>query len=225
MSLTLSHITFRYPGMDSDVLDDVSLEVGRGESVALMGPSGRGKSTLLSVAGLLLKPQRGTVLIDGRPRTVSDAPALLGSTIAWVLQTVSLLPRRTVLDNVALPLLAKGAERAGAYVKGAAKLADVGLEGYGDRQARTLSGGEAQRVGVARALVTNPSILLADEPTANLDQRTARIVGDALFRSAQGTSLLVTTHDEEIAQLADRIVYLGGNGTVPEHAVSRRELS
>ncbi len=209
MSLTLSHVTFRYPGMSADVLHDVSLTVEPGERVALMGPSGRGKSTLLSVAGLLLKPQAGTVTIDERPRTVSDASSLLGHTISWVLQTVSLLPRRSVLDNAALPLLAKGVTRRVAHDTASVKLAEVGLAGYEARQARTLSGGEAQRVGVARALVTNPSILLADEPTANLDQRTAQIVGEALFQSARGTSLLVTTHDEEIAQLADRIVYLG----------------
>lgn len=138
---------------------------------------------------------------------------------------MSLLPRRSVLDNVALPLLAKGETRAKAHAIGVAKLIDVGLGDYGTRQARTLSGGEAQRVGVARALVTSPSILLADEPTANLDQRTAQIVGKALFRSARGTSLLVTTHDEDIAQLADRIVYLGDSDIPSDKVVSERGRS
>lgn len=209
MSLELAGITFRYPGMDADVLQDVSLTVDSGESVALMGPSGRGKSTLLSVAGLLLVPQRGTVSIDGHVRTAKDAAALLGDSVTWVLQTVSLLPRRSVIDNVALPLLAHGSSRASADYLALERLEEVGLDGYARREARLLSGGEAQRVGVARALVTDPSVLLADEPTANLDQHTAETVGVALFGASLGkTSLLVTTHDRHIAEMADRVVYL-----------------
>ncbi len=208
MSLELRAVRFRYPGGDRDILADVDLVVARGESVAVMGPSGRGKSTLLGVAGLFLTPQAGEVVIDGTARTVRDAPELLGTTVAWVLQTVNLLPRRSVLDNVALPLLADGADRASATARAREMLATVELDD-GDQQARTLSGGQAQRAGVARALMAAPAVLLADEPTANLDAPTAALVARALFRACADVALVVTTHDEAIAAYADRVVRIG----------------
>ncbi len=209
MSVKLEDVWFAYPGMSTDVLAGVTLAVGQGESVAVMGPSGRGKSTLLGVAGLILKPRVGQVLIDGQVRTPRDAPQLLGRRVGWVLQAVNLLPRRTVLDNVTVPLLAMGWRRREARQVACERLAEVGLDPADDREARTLSGGEAQRVGVARALAPGPVVLIADEPTANLDARTAALVGRALFAAAKQTALLLATHDEALGALADRIVRIG----------------
>lgn len=209
MSLALTDVWFRYRTMQTHVLQGVSLEVGRGESVAVMGPSGRGKSTLLGVAGLILKAEKGEVRIDGHVRAPSDGPGLLGQSVGWILQTVSLLPRRGVVDNAAMPLLAAGWSRREARREAARRLDAVGIDPEDDRQARTLSGGEAQRVGVARALAPRPVVLLADEPTANLDAKTAALVGRVLFAAARDTALVVATHDEVLGAMADQIVRLG----------------
>jgi ABC-type lipoprotein export system ATPase subunit len=214
--LTLSDIDFRYPGSETELLQGVSLEVAAGESVAVMAPSGRGKTTLLWIAGLLLKPTTGRVEIDRVERTPADAAELLGSTVSWVLQSVNLLPRRTVIDNVALPLLAHEWPEGAARERARDLLSVVGLASCGGRTARTLSGGEAQRVGVARALATQPSVLLADEPTANLDGATARSVAAALFEASTETALVVTTHDAAVGRLATRRVYISERGRLTE---------
>lgn len=216
MSLTLTDVHFRYSGSEMDLLQGVNLEVRSGESVAVMAPSGRGKTTLLGIAGLLLRPTVGRVEVDHVERTVRDAPELLGSTVTWVLQTVNLLPRRTLADNVALPLLAHGWSEGEARSRALDLLGVVGLGSCADRLARTLSGGEAQRAGVARALTTQPSVFLADEPTANLDGATARQVAEALFRAATDTALVVTTHDEAIGALASRRMHISDRGTLVE---------
>lgn len=209
MSLALTDITFTYPRTDTTILRDISLDVPRGTSLAVMGPSGRGKSTLLGIAGLMLDPQRGRVTIDGVPVTVRDAPHLLGSSVAWILQSVNLLPRRTVIDNVALPLLATGVRRRTAIARARELLEQVDLDPDDDREARTLSGGQAQRVGVARALSTEPVLILADEPTANLDAATAATVAQALFAAAADTTLVITTHDDVVGSMADVIFRIG----------------
>jgi ABC-type lipoprotein export system ATPase subunit len=207
--LELTGVSFRYPGVSRDVFTDVNLTVARGESVAVVAPSGRGKSTLLGVAGLLLEPREGSVRIDGQVRRLRDAPSLLGGDIAWVLQSANLLPRRTVLDNTALPSLAAGQTRRSAMARASALLAEVGIDPEDDRQARTLSGGEAQRVGVARALMSDPAVLLVDEPTANLDAVTAAVVSQALFHAASGrVALVIATHDDAVARGADRVFRL-----------------
>ncbi|QZN87661.1 ATP-binding cassette domain-containing protein [Cellulomonas sp. C5510] len=172
-----------------------------------MGPSGTGKSTALAVAGLLLAPSTGEVRINGRTRTVRDAPEVLRREVAWVLQTVNLLPRRTAVDNVVLPALAAGRRRADAYGEAVALLHRVGVEDPG-QVARTLSGGQAQRVGVARALAARPSVIVADEPTANLDAATGRDVARALLDAAAGTTVLLATHDRAVAAMADAVVEL-----------------
>lgn len=209
MSLALSDITFAYPGTDATILRDISLDVPPGTSLAVMGPSGRGKSTLLGIAGLMLAPQRGQVVIGGVPVGVRDAPHLLGSSVAWILQSVNLLPRRTVIDNVALPLLATGVPRRAAMVRARELLKQVDLDPDDDREARTLSGGQAQRVGVARALSTEPVLILADEPTANLDASTAATVARALYAATADTTLVITTHDEAVGSMADVIFRIG----------------
>ncbi len=209
MSLELRSVTYSYPGQSRPVIDSVSLSIARGESLAVMGPSGAGKSTLLSVAGLLLRPTSGEVLIDEVPAAMGPRSAALGPDVSWILQTVSLLPRRTVLDNVALPALARGVRRYEAYAEGTRLLELVGCAETRFRPARTLSGGQAQRVGVARALMVQPAVLLADEPTANLDLATARDVARCIIEATKGrTALVLATHDPEVARLADRTLQL-----------------
>lgn len=207
MSLTLRGITVTYPGSALPTVLDLDLDVPVGTSLALMGPSGAGKSTVLAVAGLLLAPDRGEILVAGTPRTVRDAPTLLGDELGWVLQTVNLLPRRTALDNVTLPALARGRRRAASEDRARDLLDAVGITAH-DQVARTLSGGQAQRVGVARALMTAPAVIVADEPTANLDLATARSVARTLFEATAGTTVLLATHDPAIAEMADRVVHL-----------------
>lgn len=214
MSLRLSGIDFTYPGSTRPVLTGLHLDIGAGETVAVMAPSGTGKTTLLGVAGLLLEPQRGTVSIGGRDRTVRDAPNLLGREIAFVLQTVNLLPRRTVLDNVTLPSIIAGNERAHADLQALELLDALDLREKAGREARTLSGGQAQRVGIARALINRPALLIADEPTANLDIATAHQVTELMLSVERGsTAILLATHDPAVARQADRTVTLGESPT------------
>jgi ABC-type lipoprotein export system ATPase subunit len=196
-----------YPGTARPVLVDLDLTVPTGTSLAIMGPSGTGKSTALAIAGLLLAPTAGEVLICGRRRTVRDAPTVLRDELAWVLQSVNLLPRRTAVDNVLLPALAAGRRRAHAQARAVELLDRVGIGDPG-QVARTLSGGQAQRVGVARALMSEPSVLVADEPTANLDAATGRDVARTLLHAAEGTTVLLATHDPQIAAMADTVVHL-----------------
>lgn len=209
MSLTLESISFRYEGGPA-LLDEASLDVGPGQSVAVMAPSGAGKSTALAIAGLLLAPHGGKVLHGGQEVHARGASRRLGSTVAWLPQTVSLLPRRTVIDNVMLAALSRGADRTTARVEAERRLRSVELAEMAVREARTLSGGEAQRVGIARAMVSGPGLLIADEPTASLDGATALRVARALLTATAGTTLLLATHDASVAALADRVVVLSG---------------
>ena len=211
MSLELRGVSLAYPGARHPVLSGLDLSVPTGTSVALMGPSGSGKSTALAVAGLLLAPDSGEVWISGRRRTVRDAPEVLRGELSWVLQTVNLLPRRTALDNVLLPALAAGRRRSEAREEAVELLGRVGIDAP-DQVARTLSGGQAQRVGVARALMSGPAVLVADEPTANLDVDTARDVARILLDAARGTTVLLATHDLEIARMTDSVLELASSG-------------
>lgn len=207
MSLELKGVRVHYPGAAHAVLDGFDLDVPTGTSLALMGPSGAGKSTALAVAGLLMRPDAGDVWIADRRRDVKDASAVLTREVAWILQTVSLLPRRTALDNVVLPALAAGADREDVEARAAELLDAVGIT-TPHQLARTLSGGQAQRVGVARALMNDPAVLIADEPTANLDLATGREVARVILRAAAGTTVLLATHDPEVAAMADRVLTL-----------------
>lgn len=209
MSLTLDRIRFQYPG-GPPVLMDANLTVRAGESVAVMAPSGAGKSTALAIAGLLLPPSHGRVLIGGVVADAKRARRHLGSTIAWLPQSVNLLPRRTVIDNVMLAGLSRGIDRHRARIDAHAHLERVDLAMAAGRQARTLSGGEAQRAGIARALVTSPALVIADEPTASLDDATAVLVAHLLVSAARGTTLLIATHDTRVADVVDRVVVLRG---------------
>lgn len=202
MSLELHEVRHRYPSSRRVILDGVDLQVPNGTAVSVSAPSGAGKTTLLAIAGLLLRPTSGTVTHDGRP------PGTPGESTVWVLQTINLLPRHTAAHNVALPLLAKGWSRWDAELRAHEALDQLGLIALAERRAGTLSGGEAQRVGVARALVSQPSLILADEPTANLDPTTALEVAQTLMVARESTALLVATHDPQVAALADRHMVL-----------------
>lgn len=201
MPLTLNEVSYTYPGAFGPTVDRLSLSVSTGESVAIMAPSGSGKSTLLALAGGTVRPSSGS-------RTLSSGSGTLPPTVSWVFQAVNLLARRSAIDNVVLPALARGEDRWGAEARGRQLLEELGLSSIADQNANTLSGGEAQRVGVARSLITGPDLLLADEPTANLDTFNALMVAEYLFRTTRTTAFIVATHDLRVAQMADSIVRL-----------------
>lgn len=210
MPLTLDGIGHQYQ-RERWVLSDVSLSIAEGEAVALIGPSGSGKTTLLSILGLLLLPTRGKLLVDGTapPRRERDRSQLRASKYAWVFQTSNSLGRRTATDNAALGLLARGATREQAEVKAKDALASVGLSDLTNQPAFKLSGGELQRMCIARAVSVEPRFLLADEPTGQLDQRTSQQVLDALWAARQpATALVMATHDIEAARRCDRVIRL-----------------
>jgi ABC-type lipoprotein export system ATPase subunit len=192
----------------------VSLKVGVGEFVAVAGRSGSGKSTLLALLGGLCRPTRGRVIVDGVDLW-SLAPSMLADfraqRVGFVLQFAGLLPALRVVDNVALPaLLARRSDLGAAYARAEALLSDVGLADRLDAYPDELSGGEQRRVALARALVNRPPLILADEPTADLDDETERDVVDRLvaLHRAQGTTLVLATHSIELARRADRVVTL-----------------
>jgi len=195
------------------VLEGADLRLVPGEIVALVAPSGTGKSTLLHLAGLLERPSAGRVLIDGRDTAkLNDAErtALRRDRIGFVYQFHHLLPEFTALENVVMPQMIAGKSRAIAAVRARELLDSMGLSGRLDHLPGKLSGGEKQRVAIARALANRPAILLADEPTGNLDVTTSNIVFEELLRvvRGQGVAALIATHNPELAQRMDRVVRL-----------------
>ena len=193
------------------ILDSVDLEVGRGDFVAVLGPSGSGKSTLLGLMAGLDRPTRGEVLLDGAPvhaMTEDELALLRRKTVGFVFQSYQLLPNLTAKENVLLPLELAG--RADAAPRATALLEAVGLAERGHHYPVQLSGGEQQRVALARAFGTRPPLLLADEPTGNLDSATGASILDALvrLREESGTTLVLVTHDPAVASLARRRVHL-----------------
>jgi ABC-type lipoprotein export system ATPase subunit len=198
-------------GQPVRALDDISLEINRAEFVALVGRSGCGKSTLLNLAGAMDFPTSGRVLLDGvETSTLNDAglTQLRREKVGFIFQSFQLLHTLTVFENVELPLLLAGKPNARAAAR--EKLAWVELDGLGDRFPHQLSGGQMQRVGIARALVQSPAILLADEPTGNLDTVTGNVILELLKRLTRElkTATLLATHSAEAAALADAIVRL-----------------
>ncbi|MBN2247479.1 MAG: ABC transporter ATP-binding protein [Coriobacteriia bacterium] len=210
LSLTDVTKTYHLSEFDVPVLGGVNLEVARGEYVALMGPSGSGKSTLMNIIGLLDEPTSGRYVLDGEDASRLDdvrRAALRNRTIGFVFQTFNLLPKMNALQNVELPLHYSGAtdgrERARMLLE------RVGMDDRLDHLPQQLSGGQRQRVAIARALVNDPALLLADEPTGNLDSRTGAEIMDLLDElHEQGRTVVLVTHDAEIAARADRIVRL-----------------
>jgi len=213
LSLRALQRTFVQGDRRLEVLRAISLDLKAGEIVALVGQSGSGKSTLLHIAGLLERPDGGEVVIDGKPtKTLGDGPrtALRRKFLGFVYQYHHLLPEFSALENVMLPQMLNGLSRSEARVRSADLLAMVGLEDRTEHRPGRLSGGEQQRVAIARAVANAPRVLLADEPTGNLDAGTA----DTVFRQLlglvreTGMAALIATHNPELAARMDRTLHL-----------------
>lgn len=195
-----------------NVLKGIDLQINKGEYVALMGPSGSGKSTLMNLLGCLDTPTSGTYILNGKDVSQmhdDDLAEIRNKEIGFVFQTFNLLPRTTALDNVALPMIYAGYSKTDRNSRASEVLTQVGLADRMDHQPNQLSGGQRQRVAVARALVNKPSIILADEPTGNLDSKTSveimKLFGDI---HAAGNTVILVTHEEDIAEYAHRIIRL-----------------
>jgi putative ABC transport system ATP-binding protein len=204
------------------ILRGVSLAVERGEAIGLVGPSGSGKSTLLMTMAGLERPDSGTVRIDGQdlaPLDEDDLARFRGRRVGIVFQSFHLLPTMTALENVAVPLELAGAPDA--FSRAAAELTNVGLGERLSHFPAQLSGGEQQRVALARALAPDPAILVADEPTGNLDDTTGRQIIDLMFalKRERGASLVLVTHDAGLAARCDRTVAMR-SGRIETPAVS-----
>jgi lipoprotein-releasing system ATP-binding protein len=202
------------------VLRGVDLDVQPGEIVGLIGPSGSGKSSLLHAAGLLEHPDAGRIVIEGRDCSDLDDGARTQvrlATIGFVYQFHHLLPEFTALDNVALPQMIAGKSKKAARERAFALLAELGLAERVEHQPAQMSGGEQQRVAFARAMANAPRLLLADEPTGNLDPKTSGEVFDNLYRLArnQGIAALVATHNIELARHMDRVLALKDGQLAP----------
>jgi lipoprotein-releasing system ATP-binding protein len=205
--------TYRSGDRDLTVLRGADLDVAPGEIVGLIGPSGSGKSSLLHAAGLLEHPTAGQILIEGRDCSkLSDRQRtrVRLSTIGFVYQAHHLLPEFTALDNVALPQMIAGVSRKAARARATELLTQLGLGERLSHQPAQMSGGEQQRVAIARALANRPRLLLADEPTGNLDPATSAVVFEQLYALArsQGVAALVATHNLELARHMDRVLAL-----------------
>lgn len=194
------------------VLKGIDLEINKGEYVALMGPSGSGKSTLMNLLGCLDTPTSGTYILNGKDVSQmhdDELAEIRNKEIGFVFQTFNLLPRTTALDNVALPMVYAGFPKSERNKRATEVLTQVNLSDRMDHQPNQLSGGQRQRVAIARALVNSPSIILADEPTGNLDSKTSveimKLFGDI---HAQGNTVILVTHEEEIAAYAHRVIRL-----------------
>lgn len=191
-------------------LKSVSLTINKGEFVALMGPSGSGKSTLMNLLGCLDTPSKGEYILNGinvSQMTDSQLAEVRNKEIGFVFQTFNLLPRSTAQDNVALPLIYAGIKKKERDARSLLALQNVGLGNRVHHKPNELSGGQRQRVAVARALINNPSIILADEPTGNLDTKTSiEIMGLIEEIHSKGNTIIIVTHEEDIAQHAHRIV-------------------
>ena len=188
------------------------MDIERGDYIAIMGPSGSGKSTLMNILGCLDTPTSGTYVLNGNDVSQMHDDQLAeirNKEIGFVFQTFNLLPRTTALDNVALPMVYAGASKSERTERAKEVLTDVGLADRMDHRPNQLSGGQRQRVAVGRALVNRPSIILADEPTGNLDSKTSVEIM-ALFDEihAHGNTVIVVTHEEEIAAHAHRVIRL-----------------
>ena len=211
---------FRREGYDLEVLKGVSLSISAGEMVGVVGVSGAGKTTLLQILGTLDRPTSGRVLYAGRD--VSGLPeeemaSFRNRSVGFVFQFHNLLPEFTVLENVMLPCLISRLDPEEARTRAERLLSDVGLSGRLTHRTGEISGGEQQRAAICRALVMEPSVLLADEPTGNLDRKTAGGVVDLLveLNRSRGLSLLMVTHNERIAERLHRVVRIDDGRIVP----------
>ncbi|MCQ6961941.1 ABC transporter ATP-binding protein [Methanolobus chelungpuianus] len=203
-----------YPGgVEVRALDGIDLDIKRGEFLSIIGPSGSGKSTLLHMIGILDTPSSGTITIDGRVVTEmseKERSKARNEVLGFVFQYHHLLPDFTALENVMMPLLIAGTGKKVARDIAAGLLEDVGLAERMDHLPSQLSGGQAQRVSVARALANNPGIVIGDEPTGNLDTKSSDMIYDLLRKLNQerGQTFILVTHDEKMAKKTDRIIRL-----------------
>ena len=194
------------------MLKGINLTIEKGEYVALMGPSGSGKSTLMNILGCLDTPTSGEYILNGKDvskMTDAELADIRNKEIGFVFQTFNLMPRTTALDNVALPMVYAGVNKEKRHERAKEVLRLVGLEDRMLHKPNELSGGQRQRVAVARALVNHPSIILADEPTGNLDSKTSYEIMNLFNEIYQnGNTVILVTHEEDIAQYAQRIIRL-----------------
>ncbi len=209
-----------------DALGSVDLAVVRGDYLAIMGPSGSGKSTLMNIIGCLDTPTGGAYWLNGKPVSAMNEKQLArvrNTEIGFVFQTFNLLPRTTALANVEVPLIYAGMKRREREQRAKGALETVGLGNRMTHRPSEMSGGQRQRVAIARALVTHPSILLADEPTGNLDSSTGREIM-ALFDRlhAEGNTLIVVTHEPHVAKHARRVIHLSDGNIVKDEQQGAR---
>ncbi len=202
--------SYSLPKVTIEVLKDINLEVSEKEFVAIMGPSGSGKSTLLHIIGCLDRPTSGTYLltdVDVSRKTDNELAEIRNKKLGFVFQSFNLLPRFPAWKNVELPLLYSGVSASSRKQRAMDILEKVGLSQRADHFPSELSGGEQQRVAVARALINNPAIILADEPTGNLDSRSGREIIE-IFKSLnnEGVTIILVTHEKDIAEQAGRII-------------------
>ncbi|MCP4896603.1 MAG: ABC transporter ATP-binding protein [bacterium] len=214
--------TYKMGGSELHALKGVSLDIAEGEHIAVVGPSGSGKSTLLNILGCLDRPTAGTYRfggVDASSLSEDELSTLRRFHIGFIFQFFHLLARLTALRNVEVPMLFAGVDVAERRSRAKRALEVVGLGQRLDHRPDQLSGGERQRVAIARAVVMGPRVLLADEPTGNLDRASARDVMDLLERmNAEGLTLIVVTHDMEVARRADRMIRMEDGAVVEEFA-------
>jgi len=212
--LVLTDVIKRYKMGEQYVnaLNGVSLQIERGEYIAIMGPSGSGKSTMMNILGFLDVPDKGEYIFDGQKITGMSEKELAfvrNRRVGFIFQTFNLLPRETALENVELPMIYSGISRIKRFETAKKLLNMVGLGERINHRPNELSGGERQRVAIARALVNNPDIILADEPTGNLDTKTGNEIMSILDNlNKKGKTVVLVTHDPEIAEHSDRIIHI-----------------
>jgi len=207
-------------------LRSVTLDISKNEYVAIMGPSGSGKSTLMNILGCLDTPTKGQYILNGTDVSKMEDDMLAeirNKEIGFVFQTFNLLPRYTALENVMLPLIYAGVQRADREERAVKALEEVGLTDRMHHKPNELSGGQRQRVAIARALVNTPSIILADEPTGNLDSKTSYDIMDLLDKiHDKGNTVILVTHEEDIARHAYRIIKLMDGEVATDHINENR---
>ena len=209
-----------------EVIKGLNLEINSGDFLSLMGPSGSGKSTLLNLIGLLDQPNKGEIFFDGMNLTNlehNDKARLRNNEFGFVFQGFNLLKRISILDNVALPLIYQGVERFAAKERAQVLIKSTGLAGLESRLPNQISGGQQQRVAIARALIAKPKLILADEPTGNLDSKTAGEIM-SMFRdlnAKSGITIILVTHEPDIAEFGSRIIKMKDGRILTDENITR----